>query len=82
MNVLAIIIIGCLTQFSSIGIIATAISELQLIDKSGFFSSSVTIANTPGISFTGIFLGGILSKNQGFSVGFLALFSLHYWCRY
>ncbi|MDE9544411.1 MFS transporter [Xenorhabdus bovienii] len=70
MNILAIIIIGCLTQFSSIGIISTAISKLELIDSMGIYSSSITIANSLGISFTGVLLGWVLSKYQGFRVGF------------
>ena len=76
MNILAIILVGCLTQFSSIGVIATAISKLELVDSSGAFSSSVTIANTLGISFTGVVLGGMLARYQGFRIGFFApLFS-------
>ncbi|MBD2785101.1 MFS transporter [Xenorhabdus sp. DI] len=70
MNILAIIVIGCLTQFASIGVITTAISKLELIDGVGIYSSSVSIANTLGISFTGIVLGGFLRKYQGFRVGF------------
>lgn len=76
MNILAIILVGCLTQFSSIGVIATAISKLELVDSSGAFSSSVSIANTLGISFTGVLLGGLLARYQGFRIGFFApLFS-------
>ena len=76
MNIFAIILVGCLTQFSGIGVIATAISKLELVDSSGAFSSSVSIANTLGISFTGILLGGLLARYQGFRIGFFApLFS-------
>ncbi|MCC2520601.1 MFS transporter [Vibrio coralliilyticus] len=76
MNILAIILVGCLTQFSSLGVIATAISKLELVDSSGAFSSSVSIANTLGISFTGVLLGGLLARYQGFRIGFFApLFS-------
>lgn len=64
--------VGCLTQFSSIGVIATAISKLELLDSSGAYSSSVSITNTLGISFTGILLGGFLARHQGFKIGFYA----------
>lgn len=74
MNILAIILVGCLTQFSSIGVIATAISKLELVDSSGAFSSSVSIAHTLGISFTGVLLGGLLTRYQGFRIGFFAPF--------
>ena len=72
MNIFAIFIIGCLTQFSSIGVIATAISKLELVDSSGALSSYVSIANTVGVSFTGILLGGLLGRFQGFKIGFYA----------
>ena len=70
MKYLPIIFVGCMSQFAGIGVITTAISKLELIDHSGTFSSIVSITNILGISFTGVLLGGVLSKYQGFKVGF------------
>ena len=72
MRIIALMFISSLTQFASLGVIATAISQLHSIDASGSLSASVSIANVIGISFAGLFLGSLLNKFQGFSLGFVS----------
>ena len=70
MHIFLLVISCSLTQFANIGVISTAISQLEAIDMSGSLSSSVSVVNILGISFAGICLGSILTKLQGFRIGF------------
>ena len=72
--IIALIFSGFFAQFAGVGVIATAISKLTLINTDAAFPSFIVIVNTMGVSFTEIFLGRFLTRYQGFTLGFYCQF--------
>lgn len=69
-SVFLMILIGCLTSFCVGSILSIGLSLLQLQDTTGEASATLNVVNLIAIGIAGLCLGNVLSRYQGFIIGF------------